>query len=529
MAHPIQPPDIADYLSEPAYASTVGSESGYDGSIDKNSDYAIFTPMVELKIGGEVLVLATGNESSPQTDNRACITSFQYGISTGTGGCGVKIEGIDTDGKTYKKLIAALNKDMTKVDSVAQGWKGCEVEFGWKMQNCNNNKMIRTNKTSGDPWPPSNEPGCTVHLIPLTLQTNFDGGSIKFILEATDGFSRSVENPHETPEGQDDAKKPLKDAIEKEFTGKDPKFSSVRFDDKNAVTFDFSPKDGFSDGYKATHQSEQESNVTCVRRWLNETTTFDGKGCLILYNPHDGGIVVLEDPKTKDCRDGAIGTYVVNGGNKSAVISFTPSIKWPLGGHDGSGAIESAGSSDEHGTTKSGSVKAKEDKGLQKTGGQIAPVIHNSQNLYRNPEDQAKRSLKTFHENASAEKPFTVQTSIEAELKVFGNPKFANPVFLTTKWISIVVLDPRYIDGDTVTGSPTGGSCEWVSTSNCNETLSNKKWQILGVDHQITSGSYVTTFKVMLAAPNNDVEATDKLGGNCGKEMTNAGAADPQK
>jgi len=526
MAKPSPPTCIAEYLSQPAYASTAGSESGYDNIIE-NSDYAVFTPMVELTIGGEKILLE-GNESSPPTDNRACITSFQYGTSTGTGGCGFKIEGIDTDGETYKAIVHALNKDMTKVDSVEQGTGGCEIEFGWRMQDCDNIKKKITNLTHGEPWPPGQPGGATIKVVPLTLQTNFDGGSIKFILEGTDGFIRSVENPHETAEGTDEEKKSLKDAIKAVYTKKDPKFKEVVFHDKTGTEFKYSPKDGFSDGYRATHQSEQESNVTCTRRWLNDTTTSNDKGCLILYNPQNAGIVILEDPEDPECK--GIATYVVNGGNKSAVISFTPSITWPLGGHDGSGGIDSSGSTDEHGDDNGRSMKAKEKDGLQSTGGQTSPPIHISQDVWRNKEDQPARTQKTFAENVRAEKNYTVQTSISAEIKVFGNPRFVNPVYLTTKWISIVVLEPRYIDQDTKVGKGLGDwPCEWVSETNCNVTLSNKKWMIKGVDHQITSGSYVTTISVFLPAPNEEVKANEPLGGKCGKEMTNAGSEKPQK
>ena len=525
MAHKAIPPAscIREFLVEPAYASTAGSQSGYE-FITENADYAVFTPMVELTINGKVILLE-GNESSPQTDNRACITSFQYGTSTGTGGCGIKVEGIDTEGSTYRAIVEALNKDMTKVHSKDQGHgmgkPGCAVEFGWRMQDCDNVKRKITNLTHGDPWPPAGK-SAKINLVPMTLQTNFDGGSIKFILEATDGFIRSAENPHETAEGTDEAKKTLTEAIKAEFEEKDPKFNKVRFDDRNGAPFEFNVEDGFKDGYVSTHQSEQESNVTCTRRWLNDTTTDGGKGFLILYNPEDAGIVILEDPQSKECKAGSVATYVVNGGNQSAVISFTPSITWPLGGHSGSGGMMAAGSEDRHGEE----VKAEEQPGLQPTGSQMSPGLHTSQDLWRNKEGQAERTKVTMRANMLAEKPYTVQTAISAEIKVFGNPRFVNPVFLTGKWISIVVLEPRYISADTVTG----GSCEWVSTTNCNPVLSNKKWMITGVDHQITSGSYVTTLKVFLPAPNNEVKDDEPLGGDgCGTEMTNAGAGKPKK
>ena len=100
---------------------------------------------------------------------------------------------------------------------------------------------------------------------------------------------------------------------------------------------------------------------------------------------------------------------------------------------------------------------------------------------------------------------------IEAELKIIGNPKFVNPIFLTGRWVSVVVVDPYYFEGG-------AAGCEWISQPDCNPILSNKKWMILGVDHQITAGSYVTTFKLVLYTPNINIPGGTPYGG-CGTEV----------
>jgi len=68
--------------------------------------------------------------------------------------------------------------------------------------------------------------------------------------------------------------------------------------------------------------------------------------------------------------------------------------------------------------------------------------------------------------------------------------------------MAIVVLNPAVIRG-----------CKWLAEQPINEILSNRAWQIMGVDHQITDGKYVTTFKVMLPSPNADLNYQTPLGG----------------
>ena len=114
--------------------------------------------------------------------------------------------------------------------------------------------------------------------------------------------------------------------------------------------------------------------------------------------------------------------------------------------------------------------------------------------------------------------------AIKGELKIIGDPTFNNPVFLTGKWVSIVVIDPYYIAGMDAGGA---ASCEWLSKPNCNSVLSNKRWMILGADHQIQSGSYVTTLNVQLLTPNINIPADSDLGGDgCGTEGADGAIGD---
>ena len=478
-----------------------------DVGLKRAPEEAVYTPYCALWVAGKEIVLRTGNESAPSTNHHTLIKSFEYGCQAGTGGCGVKFEIIDEGGVLYKQLVQGLNKDISFTLSAVTGVNSCEVEFGWIVVGCNGEWRKITNKDLGSP----------LFFLPKNVETTFEGGLIKFTFEATDLFTRSADTRLENNSAGDDDKIHLKQAIQKLFRNKDPEFEQVRFEnqfgDSEEGDFEF---EGNKDGPRGTWKTSQESQIECARKWLNQVKTKEKKGCLIMYDPGKKGAVVKEKPDdTGCCGDNNLGTYIVNGGNNSPVISFNPSFKWNLGANSSSGGISGAGASGRQDVKAVEKEEEEEGKKIQNTGTETGPTNDQSKNEWEDPSVQTENSESSYQANLEAAKPFEVLPNITAELRIIGDPTFNNPVFLTGKWISIIVIDPYYIAG----GELDNTSCEWMSKPTCNPILSNKKWMIIGANHQIQSGSYVTTLKVSLATPNIDIYASDTLGGNeCGTE-----------
>lgn len=483
-----------------------GVKKTVDVDLSKPGIYgaAVYTPFIEITFRGTEQFLVVGNHSSPPFNHKAMITSWQYGTSTGTGGCGMKVEITDEGGYLYNQIVQGLNKDLTKVLSPTTGAGGCFCRFGWIVKNCDGSTDTIHNEQFS-----CQEGGGTLSFLPMNVETNFEGGVIKFVLEATDLFVRSFDARLQEQFGDDANKMPIKDALREVFTQRDPKFNNVRYFNKEGQEGLEFKSENMEDGYKSTHQAEQESNVSCARKWLNSTRSKDDKGCLIIYDPCNNDVIIHEDPNSEKCCDKSIGTFVVNGGNKSPVISFNPSIKWPIGVNAGSGGTPSGSA------TGASDYKSSEDKPtpsrIQDTGVQTSPNIQGDQNLWRNPEDQPLKTRDNMTVHNKATKVYEQVEAIEAELKVMGDPRWVQPVFLTGKWLSLVVIDPYYLAED-------GNGCEWISNPTCNAILSNKKWMIMGVDHQITSGSFVTTFKIQLLTPNVNYPGGAPFGG-CGTEV----------
>src|SRR6185437_8328740 len=106
--------------------------------------------------------------------------------------------------------------------------------------------------------------------------------------------------------------------------------------------------------------------------------------------------------------------------------------------------------------------------------------------------------------------------SITAELKIQGNPAFADPILFTQRTISIIVINPFHIKRgiDNECG-------DWLQAETCNKVLSNKRWWVTGVVEDIREGSYTTTLKVRLDAPGVDVSFGEPLGASeSGFEIT---------
>lgn len=461
---------------------------------------AVMTPYVEIGFGGVEKMLMTGNQSAPLANNHAAIKSFELGFTPGQpASAGFKAEILDEGGTMYKKIVAAINKS---VQTQAGDTKGCYAKWGWIVTSCNDEPRIITNEDYGQ----------RLHFLPKNVETVFENGLVKLTIETAPPTWTEVRLTNNL--GDEDNKMPLRQALQQLFTEKDPAVNNVRFLDKDGtedgLRFKTSDGDAYN-GPRGVWPMDQQNALAIARKWLSSITTADGKGILILYDPENVKVVFHEDPgnSSASCCGRSLGTYIVNGGNCSPVISFNPTMKWwpAKGNAPGSGGTAPGAS----GGQMNEEIQPVE-LDIERTGAQTGPTVQQSDWTWRIPDDMASRTNEAFIAHLQAEVPYSVITPIEAELKIIGDPSFNNPVLYVAKWLSIIVINPFYVNG-------TDGDCTWLATSNCNGTLSNKKWLIKGVSHQISAGSYTTTIKVMLPTPNVDVDRDAPLGGDgCGTE-----------
>ena len=450
---------------------------------------AVCAPFVELDFDGKILTM--GNSSSPP-DNHAAIKSFEYGVGCDLGG-GFKVEIIDEGGITYKRILDVINKTTSLAD---EDVKRCSVTFGWIIRSCDGTVTIDTNEHYGK----------KLYFLPLKVESQFENGVLKLTFEGSSYAPRWAETRYTKTLGSQDQKMPLKQALTQMFTEFDPKVKSVKFINKDGGELEFANSDGGPEGPKSLWPMDQQSAPAVARKWLSGLTSKDGLGILMLYDPTGPHVVFQENPLSdKCCDENSLGTYIVNGGNCSPVIGFTPVINWLKSPNAaGGGSTGGAASGDN-------AELIKPTPRIEKVGSQTGPTVQQHEWMWRAPDDMARKNADAIAAHLEANTRFEVLGAIEGELTILGRPDITISGDIAVKYISIIVINPFYISSE---------SCTWISTSTCNNILSNKKWFITGVNHKISNGSYVTTLKVQLRTPNITIDANEPLGGKgCGTEV----------
>lgn len=451
---------------------------------------AIFTPYVKIEFDGDKYI-TMGNASAPP-DNHATISSFQYGFTPGTTGYGADFEIIDQGGVMYRRIIKALNKTITTInEEVAM----TTFDFGWVIKNCDGQTWLQTAYTIT---------GKKLHGTFTGVEQTYEGGKVKLKFSIRGPQYRIPDVRHDETEGDEDNKISLKAALIKLFTENHPKFNSVQFKNKDGGELRFKSSDHGPDGPIGMWPHNQQNPLSAARTWLSSVVTDNDRGILILYDPDTSSIVLQEDKTDHQCCANTMGTYIVNGGGCSPVLELQNNIQWPLGLIPGGGATPggaAAGKNDDY---------VKSEKNIQKAGTQTSPAIQQHEWLWRNPEELADGASKGNAAQSEANSPVEMpRVGFNADLKIHGDPQYSFPPELIAKTISLIVINPFHIND----------KCTWVTTSNCNPIMSNKSYIILGVSHQITNGSFITTLSLRLTQPNIDVDATDALGGTgCGTE-----------
>ncbi len=221
--------------------------------------------------------------------------------------------------------------------------------------------------------------------------------------------------------------------------------------------------------------------------------------------------------------------YIVNGGNCSPVLSFTPTFRWhSWAAQRNAGNVGPANNSQE-------TVTKGQTQGVVKTNCPIASNRGFIRQAGVIPTAQVQKTLVpglqtqegTFHSIMAN----LMIGAIEADLRVQGDPSswlctpaegflhtvgiiFINPYFLIEDPDSPVKNCPQWFAND---GDGSGGT---YSASTINKLLTNKGWYINGADHQIKDGQYITTIKLRLLAPGAELNQAGSIVNLGGWEIT---------
>jgi len=460
----------------------VGCAAASNGNIRVPITANSLSPWVEVSfLAGDKITV--GNQSSPNNKNLAVIKSFEYGFSNGHG---CKVEIIDQEGGDFSKFANKLNKNIKRTSEEY----GMQVRFGWVYLTC-----------TGAPARLSSP---TLTFLPMNIEVDISEGKIRFMITGSDMIQSVFVTRSDDTFGTDDKPIPLKQAIKRLSEETEPKFSVeyVRLESNGEIN-----KDGWNfhsrygkDGPYTVYNSDNQNKLATIQSWVSSFTTELDKGITATWDSENNKLLLWEDP-TPDCNQTTmdkliIGTWLVNAGKCSNVLSFTPRINWIAAAAALTTAANTAGS------TSGETVKKEKDCDVQtrETGIQRVPTVSRQSIDADGMQNAAKNTNKAEDKHMKANKRSTFGLEpIEAELRIQGDPSndLCNSRAILGRFASVVVINPFYLSG--------GNGCgEWIANPLCQDILSNKYWMIKGVDHSIREGSYNTTLKLFLAVPGLD-------------------------
>lgn len=509
------------------YGCGVQPSTPYDG--------AVFEPYVKITFGSDGDTISVGNKSYPPY-NSAVITSFEWGLTPGERGYGADVEILDVGGRCWRDLIRSINKTLGNMN---EDFFLTTMDWGWSVTKEDGSTQLIT---------ASSLTGLKYRGLILQVNTEFSGGDVRIKFSVRAPQAKEIDAAHAGAIARDGALIPLMDGIQKLFT-EVSEYSRVRY--RLADGTEIKPgEDYFFDsiwpkkGPNGKWELFQTNVFSACQSWLNQYRTKNRVGTIIIHDFSDNSIIIAEDPLKGSCCDTHVGTFVVNGGNRSPVLSFNPNISWPKGFIPSGGGVSGGASNANEGNRfKPGPVGKLENAGTPMNGATTQEQFNNTA-----PNLHAPIGRDTIMQNAETNNRHAIATSSglpgwTCELRIFGDPFYScilppagnpqqagNPRSLGIfgKSLSIIFLNPWYIEED----KPplvTAGEANWIQDSVCNGIISNKKYMILGVSHQISNGKYTTTFRVMLLIPNKDIAAGEALGGDgCGTEVfkQNPGASE---
>lgn len=477
---------------------------------------AVLAPYVKLKARGGASEITVGNLSAPGDKNHAIIKSFQYGHDDGVG---ATVEIFDEAGGDFLNFAKSVFKDASKTPDQAAI---ATIEWGWIITDCNNQTtpfftkkphsfiiyQVDINYATG-----SSASGFIFRLELINLiDVNFDTRLIETIGQNTGG--QSVEIKNAIREICKKAKPPINNV---KFVkapqgggagGGGCDFLKVNCQGQGEIrVIKGQGEFEFANNPKWSWSGAGNNLLEVLREWIKNFRTKDGKGVIILWDETaDGGTLVFQESNIPACgftdKDTkfnlpSIGTYVVNGGNISPVISFNPQIKWPFAMLDQSGAAihpERPMTDKESGVQGAAPLCKDDENADRKNVGANVRAAVNEAAQENGVSGKQGAAAQTIHSRSS----LLIQTPIEAELTIQGDPRLDEPLMLKTHSCGIVFINPF-----NVTSAAVGGDCDWqqLAGSPCNDCLSNSEWIIKSVAHSIREGGYSTTLKIYLPHP----------------------------
>lgn len=474
-----------------------------------------FAPVIIATIASSGNYITVGNESWPNKENKAVIKSIETGYINKIEG---SIEIVDEDGGALSLFLDNVEKCAPKFQL---GSTKLVYQIGWVYTRCDGSQgMILSPKMTN---------------AIFSIETNLSGGLIRFIVKFAVAPAL-VENTRENKTfGEETGGKQmhLEDAIMQlaelcptinvEFGYYDRKGELIKGLRKLQW---LTTKGVVLGGPKAAWTSKRLNKFDVIAEWIGTSRIKDGdkdKGAVLVNDPaRPNTVMVLMDPNPEDqliinnedttrASSRHLGTFIVNGGKCSNVLEFSPTFNIV-----NSQAQQSSGANAKGGIATDSELIENEktpsekrqciNSGIQQT------ITPNSQIEFVAGPEAFSETNKSQLAHIRANRIFEIQgNALEAELRIVGStyPSFYSYEAIAAS-LSIVVISPF-----TIRGGKAGRDCgDFLKKADCHPFFSNRKWILLGVNHSVREGSFVTTLKVQLYTTGFELPWGEPFGGD---------------
>ena len=469
--------------------------------------FAVAAPFVEITFGAGNSTLTVGNQSSPDTDNNACISGFNLANSSGSL---AKIEVVDQEGGEFYNFFDSLIKCIKSLDE-----GHCIIDYGWIGTDCSGNPQKKTVSTVS---------GTKTDLLITEMNVTKNSGLYNYEIIAQDLGTISQAGKTQKTYGNDGKSKvPLKEAITNYCTDQEqpPVFKEVHFwrKKKGGGTEDWDFK-ALHDPPKGAWRANNQNKIVTILEWIQDYKTDKDKGVYITADDTANNLILWEDP-LQECEDNApclgqrIGNFIVNGGNCSNVLDFNPTMNWINAWSNKTIGGEQGGPTSSAGVVHKGDLPNKPnpcDQGKLKQEGKVGNILINSGTTQNMGEQAIKKSEEAIHSNQLANSKWELGTAIDAELKILGTVEYGyNHIYENqASFVSITVINPFYLSQ-----SGSGDCPQWLAQPSCNQVLTNTNWQVKTFSQDIRGGKFETTLSLTLSAgPGIDLPLSGELGGS---------------
>lgn len=504
-------------------------EKGCQNRLVRPFNMAVMAPFVKMTItdvNGNYITV--GNESNPALDggrsyNHTVIKSFKYGSTTAGGGGGYKMEVEITDeaGGSFATFVNRMIGAFCPTNAHRKGI--VKVQWGWIGANCDGFVDDLYSK---------------VHTgILMKVTSTFAHGLMKFNLDITDDTPLFFQLATDGNHGMDNMPIPIKEAIRQLAKQYNFVVEFLRPHTFEEWKFDVEAAHGVKGmdgreliGAKSVFRDNTQNPIDAIKDWVQRSGLKTDRGLgivpqtvsvwdsslvkgqikktekshLILWEDHQGS----PDKTVNGCFI-SIGTYIVNGGKDSPVLSFNPQLESYFQHQSMTGGGSSTTSNEQipqqtlEETFKNNCNGIKPGSPTFETSSESAVRIHGTLLAYRDTVEANK-----MHDRAAIPVHPT-----KAEMRIQGDPKLDDPRFLNGKFISLVVINPHHIQETVVPLTDQNGNVvdmvrgpdEWLQADPCNAVLTNTNWLILGSFHEIKEGVYTTTLQLSLSTPGSDI------------------------